>query len=210
MVSLTAMSSGVQAVNTHRVNRGILASGTNFEERYVPDFDRLAEMVEAFKTVGLRIVLTQGSFDFIHIGHFLYLEKAKELGDILIVAVDSDEKIRSRKGPDRPIVSEDERIKMLSHVRHVDIVTKKDSALPKWELIKRIRPDVLVATQETYTPENAKKVEQFCGELVILDPQATTSTTAKLRRLNIGLAQKMKQTISNAVEEAFDQLAEDA
>lgn len=193
-----------------RLNRGVLSAETNFEERYVPDFDRLAEMVEAFKTVGLRVVLTQGSFDFIHIGHFLYLEKAKEQGDILIVAVDSDEKIKKRKGPDRPIVSQDERIKMLTHVRHVDIVTLKDSRLEKWELIRKIRPDVLVATQETYTPEQAEKVGELCGELVVLDPQATTSTTAKLRRLNIGLAEKMKQVVSSAVEEAFDQLAKDA
>jgi rfaE bifunctional protein nucleotidyltransferase chain/domain len=197
-------------VEAKRINRGVLSSGTNFEDRYVPDFDRLAEMVEAFKTVGLRIVLTQGSFDFIHIGHFLYLEKAKELGDILIVAVDSDEKIKKRKGADRPIVSEDERIKMLTHVRHVDVVTRKDSGLAKWELIRKITPDVLVATKETYSDKQAKAVSELCGELIILEPQATTSTTAKLRRLNIGLAEKMKKEISDAVSEAFDKLAKDA
>ena len=197
-------------MQTARINKGILSSATNFEERYVQDFDRLAEMVEAFKTVGLRIVLTQGSFDFIHIGHFLYLEKAKEQGDILIVAVDSDEKISKRKGPDRPIVSEDERIKMLSHVRHVDIVTKKDIHLPKWELIRKIRPDVLVATRETYSTEQANQVAELCGKVMIMPPQATTSTTAKLRRLNIGLAEKMKHEISTAVTDAFDRLAKDA
>lgn len=202
--------SGSQTVQKQHVNRGILASGTNFEDRYVPDFDRLAEMVEAFKTVGLRIVLTQGSFDFIHIGHFLYLEKAKAQGDILIVAVDSDDKIKKRKGPDRPIVSEDERIKMLTHVRHVDIVTIKTDGLPKWELIKKIRPDVLVQTADTYNEKQAKDVQEYCGELIIMDPQATTSTTAKIRRLNMGLAQKMKQSISQAVEDAFDQLVKDA
>jgi len=201
------MSSGPDTMRINRANRGILSSETNFEERFVADFDRLAEMVEAFKTVGLRIVLTQGSFDFIHIGHFLYLEKAKQQGDILIVAVDSDAKIKKRKGPDRPIVSEDERIKMLTHVRHVDIVTVKADGL---ELIKRIKPDVLVATKETYTKEQADKVSEFCGELMILEPQATTSTTAKLRRLNLGLATKMKNHIAKAVEEAFDQLAKDA
>ncbi len=201
---------GASGVQAKRINRGVLASGTNFEDRYVSDFNRLAEMVEAFKTVGLKIVLTQGSFDFIHIGHFLYLEKAKELGDILIVAVDSDEKIKQRKGPDRPIVSEDERIKMLTHVRHVDIVTLKHSGLPKWELINRIHPDVLVATKETYTDKQAKAVGELCGELVILEPQATTSTTAKLRRLNMGLAEKMKQEISLAVDDVFDKLVKDA
>jgi D-glycero-beta-D-manno-heptose 1-phosphate adenylyltransferase len=204
------MSSGTKSVKTQAINRGILSSGTNFEERYVADFDRLAEMVEAFKTVGLKIVLTQGSFDFIHIGHFQYLEKAKAAGDILIVAVDSDAKIRKRKGPDRPIVSQDERIKMLTHVRHVDVVTLKEDGLPKWELIKKIQPDVLIAIQENYTPEQIKELGDYCGEVTILERQATTSSTAKLRRLNIGLAEKMKQTISSAVEEAFDKLAKDA
>jgi len=204
------MAMSTVGVEAKRINRGVLSAGANFEDRYVPNFDRLAEMVEAFKTVGLRIVLTQGSFDFIHIGHFLYLEKAKELGDILIVAVDSDEKIRQRKGPDRPIVSEDERIKMLTHVRHVDVVTRKDSSLAKWELIRKITPDVLVATKETYNDKQAKAVRELCGELIILEPQATTSTTAKLRRLNIGLAEKMKKEISDAVSEAFDKLAKEA
>ncbi len=197
-------------METKQANRGILSNTTNFEERFVPDFDRLAEMVEAFRTVGLRVVLTQGSFDFIHIGHFQYLEKAKAAGDILVVAVDSDEKIRQRKGSDRPIVSQDERIKMLTHVRHVDIVTLKNENMPKWQLIKKIRPDVLVATEATYTPLQKQDLTQYCGELVVLAPQATTSTTAKLRRLNIGLAAKMKQTVSKAVEEAFDRLAQDA
>ena len=202
------MISGTQRVNTSRANRGVLSAGTNFEERFVPDFDRLAEMVEAFKTVGLRIVLTQGAFDFIHIGHCLYLEQAKALGDILIVGVDSDEKVRGRKGPDRPIVSHEERIKMLSHIRHVDIVTLKQAETRKWELIKKIRPDVLVATKDTYSSTKAKEVEQYCGELIILAPQATTSTTAKLRRLNIGLAHKMKGAVAEAIDEAFDRLAD--
>lgn len=204
------MSGNVISMQSKRVNRGILSADANFEERYVPDFERLAEMVEAFKTVGLRIVLTQGSFDFIHIGHFLYLEKARQQGDILIVAVDSDEKIRARKGPDRPIVSQDERIKMLTHVRHVDIVTLKHPGLAKWELIKKIEPDILVATKETYSAEQTRALKPYCGEVVILNPQATTSTTAKLRRLNIGLAHKMKKTISDAVEEAFAELTKDA
>lgn len=198
------------SVKKQPINKGILSSETNFEDRYVTDIDRLVEMVEAFKTVGLRVVLTQGSFDFIHIGHFLYLEKAKQQGDILIVAVDSDEKISGRKGPDRPIVSEDERIKMLSHVRHVDVVVKKEASAPKWELIRRINPDVLVATQETYTTDHADEVRKLCGELVVLEPQATTSTTAKLRRLNIGLAEKMKKEVGVAIDKAFEQIAKNA
>jgi D-glycero-beta-D-manno-heptose 1-phosphate adenylyltransferase len=192
-------------------NRGIFgAAGSNADERYIPDYARLTEVVEAFKTVGLKIVLTMGTFDLIHVGHFLYLEKAKSYGDILVVGVDSDEKVRARKGPDRPVVPEDERVKMLTHVRHVDVVTIKPATTKKWELIKLIRPDVLIATRETYTPEQIKSLGEYCGEVVVLEPQATTSTTAKLRRLNIGFANKMKTAVAGAVEAAFDKLEHEA
>jgi rfaE bifunctional protein nucleotidyltransferase chain/domain len=192
-------------------NRGIFAAaGSNVDERYIPDYKRLAEVVEAFKTVGLRIVLTMGTFDLIHVGHFQYLEKAKSHGDVLVVGVDSDEKVRARKGPDRPVVSEDERVKMLTHVRHVDVVTLKPANSKKWELIKLVRPDILIATLETYTPEQIKALAEYCGEVIVLEPQATTSTTAKLRRLNIGLAHKMKAAVAEAVEAAFDKLTDEA
>lgn len=194
----------------HLSNGGVFRPGSNSNDRFVADHKRLEEVVSAFKTIGLKIVLTMGTFDFVHIGHFLYLEKARELGDILIVGVDSDEKIRRRKGPDRPIVHEDERVQMLTHVRHVDVVTLKPADSPKWELIKLIRPDFLLATQETYTPEQIQELKQYCKEVVVLERQATTSTTAKLRRLNMGLTNKMKLTISAAVDEAFDKLSQEA
>jgi hypothetical protein len=69
---------------------------------------------------------------------------------------------------------------------------------------------VLIATQETYSPEEVTQLKQWCNEVVILDPQATTSTTAKLRRLNIGLTNKMKLAIGKALEEAFDNISREA
>jgi rfaE bifunctional protein nucleotidyltransferase chain/domain len=195
---------------TSHSNRGVFSPGANSDERYIPDYKRLAEVVTACKMVGLRIVLTMGTFDLIHVGHFLYLEKARSFGDVLIVGVDSDEKVRERKGPDRPIVHEDERVKMLTHVRHVDIVTLKPARSAKWELIKLVRPDVLIATKETYDENQLKALGEYCGKVVVLEPQATTSTTAKLRRLNIGLAEKMKVAVAEAVEKAFDKLSDEA
>jgi D-beta-D-heptose 7-phosphate kinase/D-beta-D-heptose 1-phosphate adenosyltransferase len=192
-----------------RSNRGVFAPGANSADRYIPDYLRLSEVAGACKTVGLKTVLTMGTFDLIHVGHFLYLEKAKALGDVLIVGVDSDAKVRARKGPDRPVVSESERVEMLTHVRHVDAVTLKHAGRPKWELIKLLRPDVLVATEDTYTPEQLKALEEYCADVVVLHRQATTSTTAKLRRLNIGLAKKMKVVVSEAIESAFAQLSEE-
>ena len=193
-----------------RSNRGVFGPGSNFEERYIQDHKRLAELVDACKTVGLKIVLTMGTFDFIHIGHFLYLEKARSYGDLLIVGVDSDEKVKERKGPDRPIVSQDERVEMLTHVRHVDVVTLKEKEHAKWELIKLVKPHVLIATKETYTPAQLKQLKEFCQEIVVLEPQATTSSTAKLRRLNIGLANKMQRAVAEAIEDVFNKLSRGA
>lgn len=178
--------------------------------RYVKSTTELRELVKALRTIGARIVLTQGTFDFIHIGHFLYLEKAKSHGDVLIVGVDSDKKVQARKGPDRPIVKEDERLAMLAHIRHVDVVTLKSEKAAKWALIKLIRPDVLVATQETYTPAQVKQLKQFCKEVVILEPQATTSTSAKMRRMNIGMSEKMKKAITESINETFESFMRDA
>jgi bifunctional ADP-heptose synthase (sugar kinase/adenylyltransferase) len=118
--------------------------------------------------------------------------------------------VRGRKGPDRPVVNENERIQMLTHVRHVDVVTIKQSKDPKWSLIKLIRPDVLVATKETYTNEEIKALKKYCAKVLVLEPQATTSTTAKMRRLNIGLSRKIRDAITESINETFEKLVSDA
>ena len=178
--------------------------------RFIEDDERMKEVVHALRTIGAKIVLTNGTFDFIHIGHFLYLEKARSHGDVLIVGVDSDKKVKERKGPDRPIVSEEERVKMLTHVRHVDIVTIKHHNAPKWALIKLVQPDVLIATKETYTEAQIKELHKYCKQVIVLDPQATTSTTAKLRRLNIGMSNKIKDAVTKSVNDTFEQLMKNA
>ena len=118
--------------------------------------------------------------------------------------------MRHRKGPDRPIVSEAERVQMLTHVRHVDFVTLKHYDDPKWSMIKLVKPDVLIATAETYTPKQLKQLKKYCGKVVVLEPQATTSSTAKLRRLNIGLSQKIKEAVTQSINETFEQMVKNA
>ena len=93
-------------------------------------------------------MLTSGSFDLIHLGHVKYLARAKEFGDVLVVGVDSDAKIRRRKGDDRPMVPEDERLEMLAYQRPVDLIYLKDDDEPRWALIKAVAPDVLVLTED--------------------------------------------------------------
>lgn len=170
------------------VNSGLFADASNFELRYVPDYDRITAIVGALRTLGLRVVLTSGSFDIIHEGHSMYLEAARGFGDFLIVGLDSDEKIRARKGPSRPAVPEMERLRMVTHQRGVGLVTLKHLHDERWKLIKAVRPDVLVATADTYSPAQIDELTQrHCGRVEVLERMATVSTSARLRRIQLGL-----------------------
>ncbi len=159
----------------------IFGSGSNVQERIVKDYSELKERVSALKRLGLTIGLTSGTFDLYHEGHGRYLEKAKQECDFLIVGIDADEKVRERKGKNRPIVLENERMEILCHCRHVDLVFLKKLGDPKWELIKTVRPNVLVATADTYKPEQIEALKEYCGTVNVLEPQAATSTTSRIR-----------------------------
>lgn len=168
------------------INAGIFGDNTSFEDRYISDHDKLKELVGYWKNLGLKIVLTSGTFDLFHIGHAQYLEKAKELGDVLIVGVDSDAKVQKRKGPSRPIVPEHERVLILAHVRHADVITLKGAEDPSNHLIKTVEPDVLVVSKSTkHKDGEVDEKAQYCKEIVLMEPQSETSTSAKLRLIQI-------------------------
>ena len=172
--------------------------------KIISGYKNLAKCIKKCRRKKQKIVLTQGSWDLIHIGHARYIKEAKARGDILVVAVDGDTKIRKRKGPERPVVPQKERIEMISHLNYVDYVILKSVREKKWALIKLLRPDVLIATKETYNKKRAKEVAKFCGKLVILKPQATTSTTAKLRRLQTTAANKIEKILQPKVMKAIE------
>jgi rfaE bifunctional protein nucleotidyltransferase chain/domain len=170
------------------VNSGLFADASNFELRFVESYDRIATIVGALRTLGLKVVLTSGSFDIIHEGHSMYLEAARRFGDFLIVGLDSDDKIRVRKGPHRPAVPELERLRMVTHQRGVGLVTLKHLHDERWKLIKVVRPDVLVATADTYNAAEIAELEAlYCGRVEVLERMATVSTSARLRRIQLGL-----------------------
>lgn len=189
------------------IDKGIFGAGSDFEERNISDYSQLQELTAHCKALGIKVVLTSGSWDMIHEGHALYLEAAKSYGDLLIVGVDSDAKIKIRKGPERPIVPEGERLRMLTHLRSVDIVALKPVGEERWSLIKAIRPDVLVATKETYTDEQIKELEElYCKQVIIHEPMATTSTSARLRLVQIGLTAKLSKKISEKLPQIINEL----
>jgi D-beta-D-heptose 7-phosphate kinase/D-beta-D-heptose 1-phosphate adenosyltransferase len=188
-------------MNTKQLTR-ILNPETNITDRHVKDFAELTKIIQALRKQKKKIVLTQGVYDLIHEGHVLYLEKAKQLGDILIVGVDSDELTRARKGPNRPIVPEGERIKMLVHLRHVDIVFVREMSHDLGDLIRTVKPDVLVTSTSTkdFTEDQKKIYKDYVKKIVTFPPQATTSTTARIRTLTIEGAEELARQIKKLTQ----------
>jgi len=179
---------GQSLLGSQELTSSLFADAANFELRFVESYDRIATVVGALKTLGLRVVLTSGSFDIIHEGHSMYLEAARRFGDFLIVGLDSDDKIRARKGPGRPAVPQMERLRMVTHQRGVGLVTLKGTRHPRWSLIKAVGPDVLVATEDTYTAAEIAELEsRYCTKVEVLERMATVSTSARLRRIQLGI-----------------------
>lgn len=177
-------------------------------ERIVHSYEDLSTLCAVLRDQGRRIVLTSGSFDILHEGHSRYLEAAREHGDFLIVGVDSDAKIKHRKGPSRPAVPEDERLRMVTHQRGVGAVFLKGVDEKKWELVKTIHPDVLIATEETYSQESINELEaNYCRKVVVLPRMATISTSARLRNMQLSFLRGSSQDIADTlVEHVQDEL----
>ncbi len=142
--------------------------------------DGLRGIVETLKREGKRIVFTNGCFDLLHVGHVRYLEEAKALGDVLVVGINSDGSVRSLKGPQRPILPEEERAEVLSALGCVDYVTIFEEADPL-ELISVIRPHILVKGGDwsRETTVGREVVEESGGEVVII-PFVQGASTSNL------------------------------
>ncbi len=106
--------------------------------------DQLAPLLQTARAQGKRIVFTNGCFDLMHVGHTRYLQAAKDLGDLLVVGINSDESVRSlNKAPDRPIVSELQRAEVVAALGCIDYVILFNEPDPQ-SLIAALQPDVLV------------------------------------------------------------------
>jgi rfaE bifunctional protein nucleotidyltransferase chain/domain len=196
------MTAAITANNEKTTVKHVLAPGSNLPHRYIPDYKDLRKMVDIFKKMGYKVVLTQGVYDLIHGGHAAYLEAARSYGDILIVGVDSDELTRKRKGPSRPIVPQEERLRMLAHLRSVDIVTLRESHHQIGDLIRLVEPDVLVVSKSTtdFTSKMAKEYDGVCSKIVTLPPQGTSSTSARIRNLTIEGAEQLAREMNGIIQ----------
>lgn len=131
-----------------------------------------------------RIVFTNGCFDLLHAGHVALLERARRLGDALIVAINSDRSVRSLKGPGRPIIGQRDRARVLAALECVDYVTIFDQPTPL-KLLQRLRPHILVkgADWGTTAIVGAKLVQARGGRVVRVPLVKGYSTTRLLDRI---------------------------
>jgi len=155
-------------------------------EKRILDLPALAETLGPLRAAGRCVVLTNGCFDLIHAGHVDGLERAKALGDLLVVALNSDAAVRGLKGPGRPVNSERDRALVVAALRAVDFVTIFDSTRAT-AVIQALRPDVYAKggdyTVESLNPEELAALREAGSEIVILPLVPGRSTTAILDRL---------------------------
>lgn len=144
----------------------------------------LKPKIDAAKKAGKKVIFTNGCFDIIHAGHTHYLAEARALGDLLIVAVNSDVSVREIKGEKRPLVPEDERADVIAALGCVDFVVIFEEADPQ-ALIDLLRPDVLVKGGDWREEDvvGRESVASWGGKVIIIPHKKGLSTTNIVERI---------------------------
>jgi D-beta-D-heptose 7-phosphate kinase/D-beta-D-heptose 1-phosphate adenosyltransferase len=144
----------------------------------------LLKIRERLKREGKKIVFTNGVFDIVHRGHVEYLTKAKALGDVLLIGMNTDASVQRLKGPRRPVVSQDDRAFVLAALRAVDYVCLFDEDTP-YNLIKAVVPDVLVKGSDWAIDDIVGKdiVEAAGGKVQTIDYVPNRSTTNIIQKI---------------------------
>lgn len=148
------------------------------------DRNRLIARVAIARRAGARIVLANGCFDILHVGHVRYLEGARALGDMLVVGINSDLQVRLLKGPGRPLVIERERAEIIAGLRAVDFVTIFSEPTVE-ALLRAIRPDIH-AKGTDYTEDSVPErdvVRSYGGRVAIVGDPKDHSTSEMIAQL---------------------------
>lgn len=151
----------------------------------------IVEMVASARSKGAKIVLANGCFDLMHVGHVRYLTGAKAIGDVLVVGVNSDRQARSLKGSARPFMPENERAEIIASLRVVDLVTIFDEPTVE-ELIRAIRPD-FHAKGTDYTVDSVPEreiIREVGGQVAIVGDPKDHSSTELIRKTRDGRGEK--------------------
>lgn len=183
----------------------ILDKGCPLDKKLVRDLGQLAELSKKLRDSGHSVGIVGGVWDLVHVGHARYLAQAKAECDVLIAVVDSDDLVKHRKGPHRPVVPEDERIEMLHHMRWVDLITVRplSSHVEDTEYLnKAVQPDVCILSSSTgdIPPEKREVIAQYVKRIKVLEPQAETSSSARIRLLAIDGSRPLAESVQRLVE----------
>lgn len=146
--------------------------------------DEIARRLEDGRRRGARVVLANGCFDVVHVGHVRYLAGARALGDVLVVAVNGDDAVRELKGEGRPVMPAAERAEIVAALRDVDFVTIFDTFTVE-PVLRALQPDVH-AKGTDYTPETVPEraiVAEYGGRVAIVGDPKDHSTTELLGRM---------------------------
>ncbi len=147
----------------------------------------LAQRAEEIRAQGRKLVLTNGCFDLLHVGHVRYLQQAAELGDALAVAVNGDESVRALKGPGRPLNGADDRAEVLAALECVDFVTIFP-AVRATAVIEAVRPAIYVKggdyTLESLDPDEVAALKKAGAEIKTLPLVPGKSTTRLIERMH--------------------------
>jgi D-glycero-beta-D-manno-heptose 1-phosphate adenylyltransferase len=158
-------------------------------ENKIKSLSEAKRTVAAWKAKGEKIVFTNGCFDLLHLGHVDYLEKARSMGDKLVLGLNSDDSVSRFKGPERPLQDQNSRARVLAALQFIDLVVFFNEDTPL-ELITEIRPDVLVKGSD-YLAENivgADVVKQHGGvvkTIGFVPGYSTTRIVEKIKKYNV-------------------------
>jgi len=144
----------------------------------------LNQQIAIWRFLSKKIVFTNGCFDILHLGHIDYLSKAKDLGDILLIGLNTDDSVKRLKGDNRPIKNQQEREILLASLQFVDGVILFDEDTP-YKLIQKIKPDILVKGSDYKKEEivGADIIQNTGGEIITIDFLEGYSTTAILDKI---------------------------
>ena len=153
-----------------------------------PSLEELKRIVQGLQIAGKKVVFTNGCFDILHPGHIRLLTTAKSFGDVIIVGVNTDVSVKMFKGDKRPILSQDERLEMISALKPVDFAILFGEREPS-KIIAELKPDIHVKGGD-YNPEDyasmpeAKVVHEYGGVVKIVKIVEGKSTTNIIKKIN--------------------------
>ncbi len=155
----------------------------------------VGEKIRAWQASGKKVVFSNGCFDILHAGHVEYLTAAKQLGDMLLIGLNSDASVRRLKGPNRPVCCETDRAAVLSALQVVDAVTLFDEDTPE-ELIATLLPDILVKGSDW-------EIERIAGAGAVLEHGGAVLTIPLLEgRSTSGIIEKIIRIYSQSLTDS--------